>query len=85
VKCKLTAYSWSLLQAQIGVTPAQVTEWITLAKAMVGKIPGLLKLEANTPLAATAHRNQGYEVGLISVMEKKGDLRAYAEHPVHLK
>lgn len=62
-----------------------MTEWITLAKAMVGLIPGLLKLEANTPLAATAHRSQGYEVGLISVMEKQGDLKVYAEHPVHSK
>ena len=51
---------------------------------MVGKIPGLTKLEANTPLSSTAHRGQGYNMGLVAVLEKADDVKVYAEHPAHV-
>ncbi|EXJ81651.1 hypothetical protein A1O1_07716 [Capronia coronata CBS 617.96] len=51
---------------------------------MVGQIPGLLKLEANAPLASTAHRSQGYNMGLVAVLEKADDVKVYADHPAHL-
>lgn len=51
---------------------------------MVGQIPGLLKLEANAPLASTAHRSQGYNMGLVAILEKAEDVKVYAEHPAHL-
>jgi hypothetical protein len=74
-----------LFKLKPGVTPTQVAEWTTLAKAMVGKIPGLIKLEANTPLPATANRGQGFDMGLIAILEKAEDVKAYAEHPAHLE
>ena len=67
------------------MTPAQLNEWTTLAKAMVGKIPGLMKLEANTPLPSTAHRGQGFNMGLIAILERADDVKVYAEHPAHLQ
>lgn len=51
---------------------------------MVGQIPGLLKLEANAPLASTASRGKGFNMGLVAVLEKADDVGVYAEHPAHL-
>lgn len=33
----------------------------------------------------TAHRAKGYNMGLISILEKADDLKVYANHPVHLE
>lgn len=52
---------------------------------MVGQVPGLTKLEVNTPLASTAHRGQGFNMGLVAVLEKADDVKVYAEHPAHLE
>lgn len=52
---------------------------------MVGQIPGLLKLEVNKPLPSTAHRGQGFDMGLVAILEKADDVKVYAEHPVHLE
>jgi Stress responsive A/B Barrel Domain len=52
---------------------------------MTGKIPGLRKVETNTPLTSTAHRSKGFNMGLVAVLEKEGDIKVYAEHPAHLK
>jgi len=52
---------------------------------MVGHIPGLLKLEFNKPLPSTAHRGQGFDMGLVATLEKEDDVKVYAEHPVHLE
>ncbi|KAL2398025.1 hypothetical protein ABEF95_000538 [Exophiala dermatitidis] len=77
-------YHIVLFKLKPGVTPAQLSEWTTQAKAMVGQIPGLIKLEANSPLASTAHRSQGYNMGLVAILEKDEDVKVYAEHPAHL-
>ena len=52
---------------------------------MVGKIPGLVKLEVNKPLPSTAHRGQGFDMGLVAVLEKADDVAVYAKHPAHLE
>ncbi len=52
---------------------------------MVCKVPGLMKLDANTPLASTASRGQGFNMGLVAVLEKADDVKVYAEHPAHLE
>jgi hypothetical protein len=52
---------------------------------MIGKIPGLRKVETNTPLTSTAHRGIGFNMGLVAVLEKEDDVRVYAEHPAHLE
>ena len=52
---------------------------------MVGQIPGLTKLEVNGPLASTAARGQGFNMGLVAILEKADDVKVYAEHPAHLK
>lgn len=36
-------------------------------------------------LASTAHRAQGFDMGLMTVMDKEEDVLAYAPHPAHQK
>lgn len=52
---------------------------------MVGKIPGLRKLDVNTPLPSTAARGQGFNMGLVAILDKADDVKVYAEHPAHLE
>ncbi|KEF55280.1 uncharacterized protein A1O9_08934, partial [Exophiala aquamarina CBS 119918] len=73
-----------LFKVKPDVTSSQLNEWKSLAKGMVGKIPGLVKLEADTPLPSTAHRAMGFSMALVAVIEKADDLKSYAEHPAHL-
>ena len=67
------------------MTPGQVSEFVGAAKSMVGKVPGLRSLEANTPHPSTAHRGQGFNMGLVAVLEKADDIKVYAEHPAHME
>ncbi|KAL6251328.1 hypothetical protein RBB50_001536 [Rhinocladiella similis] len=78
-------YHIVLFKLKPGVTPTQITEFVTAAKSMVGKIPGLLKLESNTPHPSTAHRGQGFNMGLVATLEKADDIKVYADHPAHLE
>lgn len=74
-----------LFKLKPGVTPGQLSELVTAAKGMVGKVPGLRKLEANTPHPSTAHRGQGFNMGLVAILEKADDIKVYADHPAHLQ
>ena len=74
-----------LFKLKPDVTFTQLNEWKTLARAMVRKIPGLMQLETNTPLASTAHRGMGFNMGMVSVLEKADDVSVYAKHPTHLE
>lgn len=67
------------------MTPGQISEFVTVAKGMVGKVPGLRKLEANTPHISTAHRGQGFNMGIVAILDKGEDIKVYAEHPAHLE
>ena len=67
------------------MTEAQLSAWAKEAKAMVGQIPGLSKLEINKPLPSTAHRGQGFDMALVAILEKADDVQVYAEHRAHLE
>lgn len=34
---------------------------------------------------STAHRSQGYDMGLVAILDKAETIKVYAEHPEHLK
>ena len=36
-------------------------------------------------LASTAHRAQGFDMGLMTVLDTEADVLAYAPHPAHQK
>jgi hypothetical protein len=51
---------------------------------MVGQIPGLLKMDVGPPHASTASRAQGYDMGLVAVLDKAETIAVYAKHDAHL-
>ncbi|KAF2480808.1 hypothetical protein BDY17DRAFT_302428 [Neohortaea acidophila] len=63
--------------------PEKIQEFEAMAKGMVGKIPGLREMAVAPPLESTAHRGQGFNLGLVATLEKASDVKIYAEHPVH--
>ncbi|KAJ5753025.1 hypothetical protein N7520_009942 [Penicillium odoratum] len=81
----MPVYHVVLFRLKAGVTPAQIEQWTLTAKGMVGKIPGLVSLEANTPLPICVPRAKGFDMGLVAVLEKKENVAEYAVHPAHLE
>ncbi|RAK96835.1 uncharacterized protein BO80DRAFT_496790 [Aspergillus ibericus CBS 121593] len=74
-----------LFRLKKGVSASDVEAWNELGRGMVGKIPGLRELHINAPLAMTASRAKGFDMGLVAILEKPEDLQVYANHPDHLK
>ncbi|KXL47999.1 hypothetical protein M433DRAFT_157523 [Acidomyces richmondensis BFW] len=67
-------------------TPAdKVAELKTTASEMVGQIPGLSRLDIGPPLAITAHRANGFDMGIVAILDRPEDIQVYAEHPAHLR
>ncbi|KXT00536.1 hypothetical protein AC579_8831 [Pseudocercospora musae] len=90
----MVVYHVVLFKLNPGTSDEKIAELKAAGEAMVGKVPGssspalvkgLLKFDFGPPLASTAHRAQGFNLGLIAVLEKPEDVRVYAEHPAHLK
>ncbi|KAL7901871.1 hypothetical protein HDV63DRAFT_378083 [Trichoderma sp. SZMC 28014] len=79
----MPVYHVVLFKLKPNISKAQLAEWSELGAAMVGKIPGLLKWDANPPLPVTAHRAQGFDMGLIAILEKPEDVQTYSKHPAH--
>jgi hypothetical protein len=44
---------------------------------------GLQKVDVGPPHPSTAQRAQGYDMGLVAILDKPEDLAVYAAHPVH--
>ncbi|PYH92812.1 hypothetical protein BO71DRAFT_382773 [Aspergillus ellipticus CBS 707.79] len=78
-------YHIVLFRLKKGVTTSDIEGWSQVMKTIVGKIPGLLEVHTNPPLAATASRAKGFDMGLVAILEKPEDVQVYMEHPVHLE
>ncbi|KAI8957734.1 hypothetical protein F5Y11DRAFT_352217 [Daldinia sp. FL1419] len=50
---------------------------------MVSQIPGLLRIDVNSPLPDTAYRSKGYNMGVVAVLEKAEDIKGYITHLAH--
>ncbi|KAH8891507.1 hypothetical protein GQ53DRAFT_648608, partial [Thozetella sp. PMI_491] len=68
-----------------GVTDNQLEELRQAGEAMLGQIPGLTEFKMGRGLASTAHRAQGFDMGIMTVMNTEADVLAYAPHPAHQK
>jgi len=79
----MAIYHIVLFKLKPGVSPGQVTELTRRAQAMVGKVPGLRRIDLNGPLASTAARGQGFNMGLVAILDKADDVKVYADHPAH--
>ncbi|KAI1804793.1 hypothetical protein F4811DRAFT_260431 [Daldinia bambusicola] len=76
-------YHIVLFRLKPTVTVETLEEFKSSARAMVSKVPGLIKLEINRPLPDTAYRSQGFNMGLVAILEKAEDLPGYTTHPAH--
>ncbi len=52
---------------------------------MAGKVPGLIRVDVAPPHLMTAHRAQGYNMGLVALLDSPETIKTYAEHPEHQK
>ncbi|KAK4699840.1 hypothetical protein P7C70_g6415, partial [Phenoliferia sp. Uapishka_3] len=55
-------------------TPEAIANFVSLCRAMVGAVPGLISMEVGPCLEGTLHRAQGYDFGLCAILEKVTDL-----------
>ncbi|KAF2101777.1 hypothetical protein NA57DRAFT_34413, partial [Rhizodiscina lignyota] len=74
-----------LFKLKPGTSPEKIEEMKATGSAMVGQVPGLIKFDCAPPLASTAHRAKGFDLGVVAVLEKASDVAVYADHPAHLK
>ncbi|KAH1301969.1 hypothetical protein KXW98_008418 [Aspergillus fumigatus] len=81
----MPVYHIVLFRLKPGVTQDQLTNWVTVAESMVGKIPGLVSLKAGQPLPISVPRAKGFDMGIVAVMESPDAVASYATHPVHLE
>jgi hypothetical protein len=66
-------------------TPEEVIDQMRAAgNAMVGVVPGLRSFHLGPPLPSTAHRAQGYDMGLVTALDTEEQVLGYATHPAHL-
>ncbi|TGJ81381.1 hypothetical protein E0Z10_g7385 [Xylaria hypoxylon] len=75
----------ALFKLRPDVSQSALAQWTAIGHAMVGKIPGLIKIDTNTPLPGTEARAQGYGLGAVAVFEKPEDLQVFATHPAHME
>ena len=71
------------LKPSVSITGAEFKKFADTAKSMVGKIPGLSKLDVGPPDPSTAARGQGFNMGLVAILDKPETIKVYAEHPAH--
>ncbi|KAJ6143757.1 hypothetical protein N7471_003210 [Penicillium samsonianum] len=81
----MPVYHIVLFRLKPGVTPAQIATWKETCQGMVGKIPGLLSLQSGPPLPISIPRAQGFDMGLVAVLETAEHIATYAVHPAHLE
>ena len=54
-------------------------------RLLLTQISGLQSFNMGPVLGSTAHRAQGYDYGIMTVMDTEADVLAYAPHPAHQK
>lgn len=85
-KQKLTRQTQPVLfRLKQGVTSASLSAWRNTSQSMVGKVPGLLSVNANSPLPISVPRAKGFDYGLVAMLESPEHVKAYATHPAHLE
>lgn len=60
------------------------TMYVPNSKFLYNVSTGLREMHCNPPLAMTASRAKGYDMGLLAILEKPDDVSVYAGHPSHL-
>ncbi|KAE8446580.1 hypothetical protein EG329_011773 [Mollisiaceae sp. DMI_Dod_QoI] len=81
----MAIYHIVLFKLKPNISPSLLSEFKATALAMVGKVPGLQRIDLGPPHPSTAHRSLGFDMGLVAVLDKPETIKIYAEHPEHQK
>ncbi|KAJ5578116.1 uncharacterized protein N7459_007080 [Penicillium hispanicum] len=81
----MPVYHIVLFRLKQGVTQTQLQTWSQMCKGMVGKIPGLVSMQTGQPLPISIPRAQGFDMGLVAVLETPDHVATYAVHPAHME
>lgn len=73
---------FGMFQFKEGVNTTDIEKCFAAMQAMVGKIPGLLKMEYG-PYDSSEGFNDGYTHGFIITFDSPESREAYLPHPIH--
>ncbi|KAL4865133.1 hypothetical protein BDV12DRAFT_200416 [Aspergillus spectabilis] len=79
----MPVYHVALFKLKSDADPKRVRRWQDLAHAMVGKVPGLIELQAGSPLEFTAHMAKGFDMGVVVLVDYTESLATFFTHPSH--
>lgn len=75
--CSGHGYAWADSRQVTAESEFTMSDWFGLK--------GLLDLKCNPPMASTAHRSNGFNMGFVSILDKPESVSVYAAHPAHLE
>ncbi|OAP54579.1 hypothetical protein AYL99_11027 [Fonsecaea erecta] len=78
-------YHIVLFKLKPNVKESEIDELKEALTGMVGKVPGLIRADIAPPHISTAHRSQGFNMGLVAVLDGPETIKTYGEHPEHQK
>ncbi|KAK3192167.1 hypothetical protein K4F52_001796 [Lecanicillium sp. MT-2017a] len=81
----MAVYHIVLFKLKPNVSPEDAEKLKEAITNMAGKVPGLIRVDAAPPHISTAHRAQGFSMGLVAVLDSPETIKTYAEHPEHQK
>ncbi len=73
----------ALFKTKNGATQADVDKFLTAANGMLDQIPCLLSIETGKATGLAEKFGQGYEWGVVAVLDKLESLPFYESHPAH--
>ncbi len=73
---------FGMFQFKEAITDQEIDACFSRMQAMVGKIPGLIKME-NGPYDSSEGFNDGYTHGFIMTFDSPESREAYLPHPIH--
>ncbi|KAL6237520.1 hypothetical protein BDW75DRAFT_238307 [Aspergillus navahoensis] len=79
----MPVYHVALFKLKPDADPERISLWQKLAHAMVGKVPGLLELQAGPPLEFTARMAKGFDMGVVALVDYMESLATMFTHPSH--
>ncbi|CBF80167.1 Dabb family protein [Aspergillus nidulans FGSC A4] len=79
----MPVYHVALFKLKPDADPNRICLWQELAHAMVGKVPGLLDLQAGPPLDFTARLAKGFDMGVVVLLDYVESLATMFTHPSH--
>ncbi|KIY00064.1 uncharacterized protein Z520_03749 [Fonsecaea multimorphosa CBS 102226] len=79
----MAVYHIVLFKLKPNVSSSDIDQLRHAVVGMVGKVPGLIRADIDPPHSSTAHRSQGYNMGLVAVLDGPETIKCYCEHPEH--